>query len=270
VTSHLASRLSAVALAAVLALAPSGARADFATTNLQFLEGWDFHDPAAGGNDVRGGQMYTVTLNHFSTWAYGDNFAFVDLMQGHYRDGTESHVYSEWHPRLSLAKLLGAKGNVLGIFRDAGLAFELNLGNGFQAYMAGVGCDIPVGSGLVSVNVYYRYDQLQVPTFDVRAYNHTWQVSPSWSFPFKLAGASFLFAGFVDVNGVKSGDGWQGIEVMAQPQLVVDVLGLAGGPPGKLFAGVEWYLHHHPANTNLGAPEDLNSVPQALVQWNLH
>jgi nucleoside-specific outer membrane channel protein Tsx len=274
VTSHPSSRLSAVvALAAVLALAPSGARADFATTNLQFLDGWSFNDPAAGGNDVRGGQMYTVTLNHFSTWAYGDNFFFADLMQGEYEEGTKSHVYSEWHPRLSLMKLLGVKGKALGIFRDAGLAFELNLGNAFQAWMAGVGCDIPVGPGLVSVNVYYRYDELQIPTGGgnaIRSYNHTWQVSPSWSFPFKVAGASFLFSGFVDVNGVEELDGSDGVEVMAQPQLVVDVLGLAGGPAGKLFAGVEWYLHHHPSNEELGAPDDLNSVPQALIQWNLH
>jgi hypothetical protein len=160
------------------------------------------------------------------------------------------------------------KGKTLGIFRDAGLAFEVNQGNAFYAYMAGVGGDIPLPVGLVSVNVYYRYDSVQVPGPDVR--NHTWQVSPSWAFPFKLGGAAFLFSGFVDVNGVKSGDGWQGIEVMAQPQLVVDVLGLAGGPSGKLFAGIEWYLHHHPLNADFGAPDDLVSAPQAMVQWNLH
>jgi nucleoside-specific outer membrane channel protein Tsx len=267
VTDRLTRCLPVLAVLGLLA-SPLAARAEFATTNLQFLYGWDFHDPAAGGNDTEDGEMSTLTLNHFSTWAGGDNFAFVDLMQGEYNDGTKSHLYAEWHPRLLLTKLLGVKGKTLGFISDAGLAFELNLGNGFQAYLAGVGCDIPLPIGLVSVNVYYRYDELQAGSF--RAYNHTWQVSPSWSFPFKVAGASFQFSGFVDVNGVSSGDGWQGIEVMAQPQLVVDVLGLAGGPQGKLFAGVEWYLHHHPSNTSLGAKDDLISAPQAMVQWNLH
>jgi nucleoside-specific outer membrane channel protein Tsx len=269
VTTHLRSHLSAVTLALAVCLAPAAARAEFATTNLQGLAGWDFHDPVAGGNDAVGGYMSTLTLNHFSTWAGGDNFAFVDLMQGDFRDGTKSHLYAEWHPRLLLTKLLGAQGKTLGVFRDAGLAFELNLGQGFQVYLAGLGGDVPVGAGLVSVNVYYRYDELQVPGFG-NSYNHTWQVSPSWAFPFKVGPVPLLFTGFVDVNGVKSGDGWQGIEVMAQPELLFDVLAVAGGPAGKLFAGVEWYLHHHPSNANLGAPDDLVSVPQAMVQWNLH
>jgi hypothetical protein len=82
VTERSSRRLAAAAILAVLALAPLAARAEFATTNLQFLAGWDFHDPAAGGNDAADGYMSTITLNHFSTWAGGDNFFFVDLMQG--------------------------------------------------------------------------------------------------------------------------------------------------------------------------------------------
>jgi nucleoside-specific outer membrane channel protein Tsx len=263
VTERSSRRLAAAAILAVLALAPLAARAEFATTNLQFLAGWDFHDPAAGGNDAADGYMSTITLNHFSTWAGGDNFFFVDLMQGDFRDGTKSHLYGEWHPRLALDKLLGAKGKTLGVFKNAGPAFELNLGNGFQAYLAGVGCDIPLPFGLVSLNVYYRYTELQIPAFGVVTYDHTWQVSPSWAFPFKIGSLPVLFTGFVDVNGVNDNED---VEVMAQPQLLFDVLAAAGGPAGKLLVGTEWYLHYHPAN----APDELVSAPQALVQWNLH
>ncbi|HEX9308781.1 MAG TPA: hypothetical protein VF894_14905 [Anaeromyxobacter sp.] len=35
-------------------------------------------------------------------------------------------------------------GKVLGIFRDAGIATELNVGNGFQAALAGPGGDLAV------------------------------------------------------------------------------------------------------------------------------
>jgi nucleoside-specific outer membrane channel protein Tsx len=260
--------IARLAVAAVLAgaLAPE-ARADFATTNIQGLEGWSFRDPTAGGNDAKGGRMSTITLNHFSTWAYGDNFAFVDMLRGEFADGTEAHVYTEWHPRLFLNRLLGAKGPVLGIFRDAGLAGEINVGQGFYAYLAGLGADFALPfPGTVALNVYYRYASIQIPGPDVR--DHTWQVSPSWVIPFRTGKVRWLFTGFVDVNGVHgtSGKPNSGVEVMAQPELLVDVLALAGGLENKLFVGTEWYLHHHPLNV----PDKLVSAPQALVQWNLH
>lgn len=259
-------RLAAAAAALTVALSALPARADFATTNVQGLEGWSFHDPTAGGNDVKGGRMSTITLNHFSTWTYGDNFAFVDLYRGDFRDGTESHVYAEWHPRLFLNRLLGRKP-CIPIFRDFGLAGEVNQGQGFYAYLAGVGGDFALPfPGTVSLNVYYRYASIQIPVGDVR--DHTWQVSPSWVIPFKTGSVGWLFTGFVDVNGTRgtSGKRNSGVEVMAQPELMLDVLALAGGPENKVLLGVEWYLHHHPLNV----PDKLVSAPQALVQWNLH
>ena len=265
--ARLSRRLAALALA--LALAPAAVRAEFATTNLQVLEGWYFYDPTTG-SDVSGGRMSTVTLNHFSTWKYGDNFAFVDLMQGDFRDQTKSHVYSEVHPRLFVNRLLGTKGKVLGIFKDAGIATELNIGNGFQAYLAGVGGDFAVPFGTISLNAYYRYDELQIAGVGPVSYNHTWQLSPSWVIPFDLGNVPFLFTGFVDVNGVKAGKGWKGHEVMAQPELLVDCFGLFGGKKGILLAGVEWYVHYNPNNTLLGAPSNTISAPQAMIQWNLH
>jgi nucleoside-specific outer membrane channel protein Tsx len=258
-----------VLLCLATGLAPSSARAEFATTNLQVLEGWYFYDPSVG-SDIRGGQMNTVTLNHFSTWRYGDTFAFVDYMQGDSRDGTKSHLYGEVHPRLFLNRALGHKGNVLGIFKDAGLAGELNLGNGFQAYLLGLGGDFAVKFGVLGLNAYYRYTELQIPGVGPVQYDHTWQVSPFWTVPFAAGKVPFLFTGFVDVDGVKRLDGSRGVEVMAQPELLVDALALAGGKKNTLLVGVEWYLHYHSDNKELGAPSDLISAPQAMIQWNLH
>jgi nucleoside-specific outer membrane channel protein Tsx len=257
-------------LAAALLALPAAARAQYATTNAQVLQGWYFYDPTVQ-EDTKGGAMSTVTLNHFDSWKYGDNFAFVDLYLGQFRDGTNSHLYSELHPRLFINRLLGTKGNVLGIFRDAGLAGELNIGYGFQAWLAGLGGDFAVPFGTLSLNVYYKYTALQIPALAVRQYNNTWQVSPSWVIPFSIREVPFLFQGFVDVNGVKKvTDDKQGLEVMAQPQLLVDVLGPFGGPKDKILVGIEWYLHYHSDNKNLGAPSNLISAPQVMVQWTLH
>jgi nucleoside-specific outer membrane channel protein Tsx len=264
-TSRRATLLATLALA----LAPAAARAQFATTNLQLLDGWAFHDPSVG-SDANDGKMATITLNHFSTWKYGDNFAFVDFTQApkEFTDGTKSHLYGEIHPRLFLNRLAGTQGTFLGILRDGGIATEVNYGQGFQAYLAGLGADFALPfPGTIALNVYYRYAELQVGSF--RDYNHTWQVSPWWVIPFQ-AGVPWLFTGFVDINGVKAGKGWKGHEVMTQPELLVDVLAIAGGPKNVFYAGIEWYLHYSPNNVALGAPKNTISAPQAMIQVNLH
>ncbi|HET7826969.1 MAG TPA: ion channel protein Tsx [Anaeromyxobacter sp.] len=254
----------AVVVALAAALAPAPARAEFATTNIQLLEGWGFHDHLLG-YDTTDGRMATYTLNHFSTWKYGDNFAFVDMYRGSFGSGIDATLYSEWHPRVFVNRLLGTKGNVLGAFRDLGAAFELNVGNGFYAYMAGVGGDLALPiPGVVGLNVYYRHDSVQFPGAPRLAItNDTWQVSPFWTLPFRIGTVPFVFTGFVDVFRSTSGDR---LDVMAQPELMVDVLAPFGGPKGTLHAGVEWYLHHY----QLAGQNELASVPQALVQWTFH
>ncbi len=251
-------------LAAVAALAPASARPEFATTNIQALEGFDFHDRLLG-YDTRDGRMATLTLNHFSTWKYGDNFAFVDMYGGKFTSGIDATLYAEWHPRLFVNRLLGVKGDVLGAFRDLGLAGEVNVGNGFYALLVGVGGDLALPiPGVVGVNLYYRHGSVQIPgTPRLVITNDTWQLSPFWTVRFELGPVPFLFTGFVDVFRSTSGDR---LDVMAQPELMVDVLALLGGPKGTVHAGIEWYVHHD----QLAGKNETASVPQALVQWTFH
>jgi len=232
----------------VAAVAAAPARAEFGTTNFQLLQGYSFDDNLLG-YDTPTGNMTTVTVNHFSTWAYGDNFAFVDMQRGNFKDGKGATLYGEWHPRLFLDRLGLPTG---GILKHWGLAGELNQGRGFYAYMAGVGADLKLpGFAVAGLNVYYRYDNF--------AY-HTWQVSPFWIVPFGVGPARLTFGGFVDVTTNRDKE----LDVMAQPQLLVDV-GAFAGAPGKLRAGVEWYLHSYV--NFVDGERKLVSAPQAMLQW---
>lgn len=265
--AHARTAVARTALAACLAqaLVPAPARAEFSTTNVQLLEGWNFRDHLLG-YDTDTGRMATITLNHYSTWKYGDNFAFVDLYSGPFVSGLDAMLYAEWHPRLFVNRLLGVKGPVLGVFRDAGAAFEVNQGNGFYAYLAGVGGDLALPfPGTIGVNLYYRHDSVQLPgagpgggALVIRT--DTWQLSPFWTIPFQVGALPFLFTGFVDVFETRD---HRTLDVMAQPELMVDVLAPNGLPRNTLYVGIEWYLHHY----QLGNGTRLDSVPQALVQW---
>lgn len=272
--THL-SRLSVI-VAALLATASAaraqeagGARAEaskevfsaFSSTNIQLLQGWNFNsilDTNFAGK-LEHGKKTTLTLNHFSTWEYGDNFAFADLSRGRLSGtGAEwTDAYVEWHPRLFVNQLLGQKAPLFGVIRNWGVAAEVNQGAGFYAYMAGFGLDFALPPGWVlGLNGYYRYDNFN---------HHGWQVSPFWTVPFALGKVPFLFTGFIDVNGLDNGTD-KGVEVWSQPQLLVDVLAPFGGKAGKIYVGVEWWLH----SQNIGNFDELSSAPQAMVQWTVY
>jgi len=221
----------------------------FSTTNLQLLYGSNFHDNYYG-NNTSDGKMTTLTLEHFSTWGYGDNYFFVDLLSGHFLDftgtpsGSQSRIYSEWAPRLSLSAISGHDMSA-GIFKDFFLAGQLNRdGQGFHAEMVGLGVDLTIpGFNVLSTNMYLRKDNFN------RA---TWQNTTVWNIPL---GAWLSFEGFIDLYGSDN----NGTEISTQPQLLVNLGKLAGQGYEQLLVGVEWYYHH---NRNLNS-----NALQAMLKW---
>jgi nucleoside-specific outer membrane channel protein Tsx len=268
-----AALLASAALALPLAACAEG----FSTSNVQLLQGWSFHDNLLG-YDTRSGAMTTVTLEHFAAWEYGDHFVFLDLYRGQFVNGTTltgstTDLYAEWHPRLFLSRLLGL--SALGPLRNWGLAAEVNQARDFQAYLVGLGVDLALpGFALAGVNLYYRYQNVTVRYVDsagtaaaANLYDHTWQLSPFWAVPFQVGPAGFLLAGFVDVSANRN----RRLDVMAQPQLLLDLALLLGLPPGRLHAGVEWYLHsfQNPDPARNGTIKVV-SLPQAMIRATVH
>jgi hypothetical protein len=269
IAARLSRALAVLALAAVLA--PAAARAQFATTNVQALYGLSGFKESILDYNTEDGKQLTLTVNHFSVWKYGDNFAFVDMSRGDYLGtNSQSTVYAEWHPRFFFNKVFGHEGNTLGILRNWGPAFEVNQGKNFWAYLAGVGVDfdLPIQYSFLSLNVFYRQDSVQIGGIP-NITNKTWQISPSWGIPFSLGPLPVLFTGFVDVMGAKDFAGAKTWDLMAQPELLFDVVGAAGGPRNAVLVGVEWYLHYNAALDKFGK-DNLVSAPQVMVQWNLH
>ena len=263
-------------LAALLALfAASPARAEtqeesfFTTSNVQALWGGGFSDAMLGYYTKTQG-MFTITLNNYSQFKYGDSFAFVDLYQGEFVnpfDGNayagNAKLYAEWHPRLFVNKMIGQKEPVLGVIGNWGPAFEINVGNNFAAYMAGLGADFFLPANIyIGLNVYWRYSSLFISGFNP-VYENTWQISPFWTVPFQIGPVPFLFTGFLDTYRYSYG----GMDVMTQPELLVDVLAPFGGKANTFFAGCEWYLHSYVFD---GGTRHTVSAPQVLVQWNIH
>jgi nucleoside-specific outer membrane channel protein Tsx len=252
--------LAALSLAALLA--PAAAQAEFGTTNFQLLQGFNFNDNLLGYNTAGGG-MTTVTINTFHTWAYGDNFAFVDIYRGKFLDagdgatGNRSQIYAEWHPRLFLNKLGAPTG---GFIKNWGLAGEINATGGFYAYLAGAGLDLAIpGFQVAGLNVYFRNEFVGASG---TPYTNTWQISPFWDINFNLGPTAWEFTGFVDITTNHD----KKIDIMAQPELLLD-LGSFAGAPGKFQIGTELYIHRYENLAFLGGGTKTVFTPQVMVQW---
>jgi len=264
----LAALVVAVAFSPVEAAAQTDVEKEFigfTTSNVQLLYGWNFNDNLLG-YDPPSRQMMTLTFNNFTEWRYGDSFFFTDMQSGKDLNGSgqNASLYAEWHPRVFVNRIIGQKEPLFGFIRNYGAAFEVNQGAGFQAYLAGVGMDFEMpGYMNVGFNFYWRYSAV---TGGFTQYQHTWQFSPFWTIPFKTGPVPWVFTGFVDIFQNPNGH----LDIMAQPQLLVDVLGLAGGKQDRLYLGCEWYIHSY-QNVFPNAPTQKTvSSPQLMVQWTIH
>jgi nucleoside-specific outer membrane channel protein Tsx len=175
-------------------------------------------------------------------------------------------IYAEWHPRILINKFIDPKAPpVLGFIGNWGVAGEINVGSNFSAYLVGPSVDLFLPWNIyVGMAFYYRYSQLWLfPGEGGTVFENTWQFSPYWTVPFSIGPVPFLFTGFLDMYQYSYG----GMDVMFQPELLVDVLAPFGGKSNTFFAGLEWYLHSYVFN---GGTRHTVSAPQIMVQWNIH
>jgi nucleoside-specific outer membrane channel protein Tsx len=245
-------------LGLALLMAPATTQAaDYSVTDLQFLMGGPFDD-AFYGIDTVGGAMATLRLQHFSTWSYGDNFVFIDFYHGDFRgpDGGSSgqsvKIYGEVRSRLSAGKVFRHPRPFMGIFKDVFLAGEIDrAGNGAYGYLLGLSADFNLPSPYIAgITASFRYDKYV---------KETWQVTPYWIVPFEVSGMNFLFNGYADIAGIDGPDGSAAVDIAVQPQLMLDLLGLTGRAPGKLYGGLSVFFHRYPGNTVI--------APQYTLRW---
>ena len=84
--------------------------------------------------------------------------------------------------------------------------------------------------------------------------------------PFSVGPVPFLFTGFVDVNGLDDGAD-KGVEIWAQPELLVDVLAPFGAQAGQDLRGRRVVA---PLATTSASFERFSSAPQLMVQWTVY
>lgn len=152
-----------------------------------------------------------ITLEHVSSWAYGNNFFFIDLAQ----PDTEknSSFYAEFSPALSLTKT-GIIGLPDGVVKDILIQgnFEWPQGPAHRAVLGGITLEWQqLGMDYLATKFLYR----DTHGFD----GHTWQFTLVWTKNFGNEHIPLQFAGFIDWAGK---EGTSVSNFHTQPQLLFD------------------------------------------------
>jgi nucleoside-specific outer membrane channel protein Tsx len=158
------------------------------------------------GWDNESNDIWTLTVEHFSEWKYGDTFLFMDLETKPTFRETPDTMYFEIAPRFSLDKILKQKlvpSNFLG---EVYMAFQYNgadvdfIGT---SWLGGVSIDFlgQPNYGFSNLSLYVKDSNRKKAFVDaLNCYQNdtSWQVTFVWGQPFSLGPLQMEFNGFLD------------------------------------------------------------------------
>lgn len=248
-------RFSVAAIATSVLLSGGAAQA-FTYTDIQLHYGDGYH---LGRNGLGQTARTTLTVEHFSTFGFGDFFFFTDLFYDY--DGpstnTVSGHYAEAYVHLNGSAVGLDFGD--GLLRDIGPDFGLNHGDNFAVGLVGARADFNVpGLNLLTLGAYY-YNNIEDP-FN-RNLHSTYQVTLVANAPFTIGNQKFTAQGFVDFIG-EQGAGVDK-QIVFSPQLRWDVGNALGHEPGKFDIGLE-YTHFDNKFGVTGVNDDSVSIFAAI------
>lgn len=261
--------------------------ADWSTTELHVQYG-SLDDPF-GGLGNAGGTADTIiyTWQHASGWKYGDNFFFVDFLDG---ENGSFDAYGEWYSNFSIGKITGNEIS-MGPIMDLGIILGVNWGAdpNVKAYLPGgrLSLDLP-GFAFANLDITaYIVDNKgadpdafdspppgpdaadPVPTDPKSAPDQDDGFMVDFNFATKqleIGPTKWNIEGHVEYiqQGDNEFDSNESYWILGQPQLRLDISHLLGFEEPTVFAGIEYQFWIN----KLGGTEDENAV-QALLVWRL-
>ena len=226
-------------LAADMAAPAAPAPFTFSTTEIQLQYG-------KLDNPFNGSKSWTpiVTLQHASSWVFGDVFFFIDYLDDKRTDVTnfnDKDFYGEFYGYFSSSKLLGVNYGD-GLIKDIGVVGGLNAGAdaNYLSYLPGVYVDWKVpGFAFFRTQLTAVIDDSDFPAKQ----KDGWQFDWSFAAPFEIAGQFFSLEGHIEYTansrnlsfGNKQSD-W----ILGQPQLRWDAGYALTGKKDVFFLGTEY------------------------------
>lgn len=218
----------------------------FSTTNIQFLYGT--FDDNSYVYDTKNGGKSTITIEHYSSYEYGDIYGFIDhcIADNEFKyHSSKTDTYTEFSPRLNLSKI-SSHDLSFAFVKQLYLAYQYNANNTYNANLVGLGSDLEMyGFDVFGVNVYKKYQNIGKDTYQLSPFYKTKRV-------FEI----FFIEGFTD---------WTEYDFLTQNQFLLDakkILNLE-----NFFIGAEWhYYKQKPLDINFNSKVESNTL-QAMVKY---
>jgi len=218
----------------------------FSTTNIQYLYG-SFNDNSYIF-DTRNGGKSTLTIEHFSSYNYGDIYGFIDhsIADDKFKfHNSKTDTYMEIAPRVNISKLTSTDLS-FSFVKELYLAFQYNAGNDYNGYLFGIGSDLNLyGFDMFGINIYKKNQNIS---------DNTYQLSPFYKS--KTIYNIFHIYGFID---------WTEDDFLMQNQFLFDISKYF--KVKNLHIGAEWnYYKQNPHNSNFKTDVKSNTV-QAMIKY---
>jgi len=233
----------------------------FKKTELQLHADVNRMTPYVGPNDDN--DIWTLTLEHYSEWKYGDTFLFVDCESKPSFKRDPDTVYFEIAPRFSLDNLLKQKIFPAPFLGETYLAFQYNASD--QDFIAtsllyGISIDFlgQPNYGFSNLSLYVKDSDRKDASDNNPPYQNdtSWQITFVWGQPFNIGPLQMEFNGFLDYwqeNSYDQKDETYPI-LLTEPQLRLKLSSLVGKDAflSNSVVGTEIEISYHFFNENDG------------------
>ena len=247
----------ALALLSLIVWQPATA-ADWSNTELHIQIGNLDVPSFAGGGDS---DHVIYTLQHASGWKYGDNFFFIDVLDGDRAGFQDFDMYGEWYTNFSLGKITG-KPVGRGFVKDVGIILGFNWAAEAKVkkYLPGVrlSLDLP-GFAFANLDITaYLDDSEGVASGGAPSEDNSFMIDFNWARPFKIGDSNFSIEGHIEYIGERDNEFGGQVEswILAQPQF-------RWYPRDNIALGIEYQFWQN----KLGDAATDESAVQALFVW---
>jgi nucleoside-specific outer membrane channel protein Tsx len=258
-------KLRHLIFAAILTVTATQARAQFSDTWIGVRDGTNIANPGEtkGGRDVN---KIIVNVGHFDVWDYGSNFFSVDGLFSNANEpannsaGGSTEFYAVYRGQLSPDKIFGLN-TAFGPFSAINFEFggdweseNTTFAPDKKALVAGPNFHLALPAGFlnVGVHVYKEWNNNGICNGNTAAggcifnggsggpvsFTPTAEFEIVWLVPLGFTGMPLDFRGFTNIVLPKGKDGFgnqTATEVLARPQINLDIGKLTLGKPNKLY-----------------------------------
>lgn len=215
-------------------------------------------------------QTDVLTLQHASSWRYGEHFFFADFLNDDRYDGfNDADLYIEYYGALSLSKMTG-KNFSTSVVKGLSLIGGVNYARDAKVkkYLPGIRLSWKApGFAFLNTDITaYIDDSEGVQNGGAPKETNSYMFDVNWGRPFTIGPQRFSIEGHIEY--ISSRHNELGLPVrhwiLAQPQLRWDVGYAFFNHSDQLFVGVEYQWWQN----KLGDDEDEHAL-QALLVWQL-